>query len=442
MTRGQSKKPDMKRTRYRWLVIGMVFLITAINYMDRSAIAFAMPILSGRFHLDSSRIGLTLGAFNIGYAAMVFFGGLMVDRWGSRWVWLYAVLVWSMSIFATAFATGFAALFTLRLLLGVAEGPNFPALSRVVGDWLPSRERAVALANALVAVPLALMVGGPVLSLLAVHFGWQRMFMILGGLGVLWVPVWLFLYRDFPEHSEFVNDAELRHIREAGAVSRSLPAGDMRRRHYAAASGAWRFMLTNPTLLSNDWAFFVFGYNLFFFMGWLPTYLTRAYGLDLEQVGMFTVLPWGLAAVWLYAVGHLSDRVLRATGSLRLARSYPIWISQLLGGLCLVPLLGGHSVKNALLGISMAVGFNMSANSAFYAVNVDMIKEKSGTALGIMDFCFAAAGLVASTITGWTVQATGSFASAFLLVIGLNLTSVTGVLIFHRPDSGVNRACF
>ena len=418
----------------------MVFLISVINYVDRSAIAFAMPILSRLFHLDSSRIGLTLGAFNIGYAVMVFFGGLMADRWGARSVMFYAALVWSLSIFATAFAAGFAALFTVRLLLGLAEGPNFPAVNRAVADWLPRKERAVALANALVAVPLGLMVGGPIVSYLAVHFGWRWMFMILGGLGVVWAPIWFFMYRDFPEHSRKVNDAELAHIRETPAASRDQPLTVMRRRHQATAPGAWKFMLTNPTLLSNDWAFFVFGYNLFFFMGWLPTYLTRAYGLNLQQAASFTVLPWALAAVLLYAVGHLSDRILRKTGSLRLARSYPIWISQLMGGLCLIPLLSVHSVRFALIGISMTVGFNMSANSAFYAVNVDMIKEKSGTALGIMDFCLAAAGLVASTITGWTVQASGSFASAFLLVIALNITSVIGILLFHHPDSRISSA--
>ncbi|MGD1031812.1 MAG: MFS transporter [Opitutaceae bacterium] len=428
----------MNRTKYRWLIIGVALLISVVNYVDRSAIAFAMPILSGLFHLDSSRIGLTLGAFNIGYAVMVFVGGLMVDRWGARWIWFYTALVWSISIFATAFAGGFATLFALRLLLGLSEGPNFPALSRVVADWLPTRERAVALSNTLVAVPIGLMVGGPLVAWLAIHAGWRGAFMILGGIGVIWAPIWLFLFRDFPEHSAFVNDAELAHIREADVASRNLPMGELRRKHHTVTAGAWRFMLTNPTLLSNDWAFFVFGYNLFFFMGWLPTYLARTYGLDIGQVGMSSIPPWALGAVLLYAVGYLSDRVLRATGSLRLARSYPIWISQLLSGLCVIPLLGAHSVRFALVGISMSVGFNLSANSVFYAINVDLIREKSGTALGIMDVCFAVAGLVASTITGWTVQATGSFASAFLLVIGLNLTSVIGVLVFHRPDDERN----
>jgi MFS transporter, ACS family, aldohexuronate transporter len=106
--------------------------------VDRSAISFAMPILSRLFHLDNNEIGLTLGAFNIGYALMVFAGGVMVDRWGSRKVWLYAALVWSLSIFSTAFAGGLAMLFTVRLVLGLAEGPNFPALNRVVGEWLPT----------------------------------------------------------------------------------------------------------------------------------------------------------------------------------------------------------------------------------------------------------------------------------------------------------------
>src|SRR5665213_2407422 len=91
----------MKATRFRWVIIGLVFFITVVNYIDRSAIAFAMPILSEKFHLNREDIGLTLGAFNIGYALMVFIGGLIVDRLGSRRVWLVAALIWSFSIVST-----------------------------------------------------------------------------------------------------------------------------------------------------------------------------------------------------------------------------------------------------------------------------------------------------------------------------------------------------
>lgn len=425
----------MKESKFRWLIIGLVFIITVINYVDRSAIAFAMPLLSKQFHMNSEDVGLTLGAFNIGYAILVFFGGLMVDKWGARRVWVFAALVWSLSIFATAFATGLATLFTVRMMLGVAEGPNFPALNRVVGDWLPSKERAIALGNALVAVPLALMVGGPIVAGLATFVGWQGMFMVLGALGFIWIPVWYFLYRDFPESSKRVNDAELQTIRETTKVNRTGSEKEIRRSSHAAMPGMWKFLLTNPTLLSNDWAFFVFGYNLFFFMGWLPTFLNKSYHLDLTQVGWFSVLPWAVASILLFAVGHLSDRIYAATGSLRYARSYPIWISQLLAAVSLTPILFYHSLMLALVSISLAVGFGMASNSTFYAVNVDMIKQRSGTALGVMDFFFAVAGLIASTLTGWIIQLTGSFSGAFALVVVLNLTAVIGVIVFHHPDN-------
>jgi ACS family hexuronate transporter-like MFS transporter len=428
----------MKATKFRWVIIALVFFITVVNYIDRSAIAFAMPILGKRFHLDEEDIGFTLGAFNIGYALMVFIGGLLVDRLGSRRVWLVAALIWSLSIVSTAAATGLVMLFVVRLMLGVAEGPNFPALNRVVGDWLPGDERAVALGNALVAVPIALMIGGPIVSNLAAAFGWRGMFIILGVLGIIWVPVWYFVYRDFPEHAKQVNDKELKHIRGTDEISRNLSDAAIRKGSNISQPGMWRFLLTNPTLMSNNWAFFVFGYNLFFFMNWLPTFLNQSYQLNVKEVGIFTILPWLLASVLLYSVGILSDRIWKVTGKLRLARSYPIWISQLLGAVFLMPLLFFHSINLAAVFISLCVGFNMSANSAFYAINVDMIKKRSGTALGIMDFFFAIAGLVASTLTGIIIQITGSFFGAFVLVIGLNLSSVLGVLLFHHPDRPFN----
>lgn len=428
----------MKASKFRWLVIGMVFIITVINYVDRSAIAFAMPILSKQFNLSVEDIGLTLGAFNIGYAVLVIFGGLMVDRWGSRKLWPLIVLIWSLSIFSSAFATGFAMLFTVRLLLGLGEGPHFTALNRTVADWLPSKERGVALANALVAVPLALMLGGPIVANLSVKYSWQGMFMILGGIGIIWAPLWYFFYHDFPEHSKYVNDLELIKIRETSSVSRNLSEKDIRRVSHSSTPGMWKYLLTNPTLLSNDWGFFVLGYNLFFFMGWLPTYLSKAYGMNLQQVGNFTILPWAMGAIMLYGVGYLSDRIFRTTGSLRYARSYPIWISQLLGALSLLPVIMFHSLIMSAVFISLAVGFNMASNSTFFAVNMDVIKQKSATAAGIMDCFFSVAGLLASTLTGFIVQLTGSFSAVFILVIALNISSVLGVLFFHHPDKKAN----
>jgi len=422
----------MRASRYRWAVIGLLFFITIVNYIDRSAISYAVGDLSHAFGLSQGSIGLILGAFGIGYLVTTFLGGIWTDRYGAHRTLLAASLLWSLAIGATGLATGFAILFAARIALGVAEGPNFPVMNRVVADWLAPGERAIALSYALVAVPLALAIGAPVVTFLILHIGWRGMFLALAALGLVWLPIWWFRFRDFPEHSPQVNAVELSHIRD-GAEHH---AGHAEAVHVSRRQlkGLWKFLFTNPTLLANNWAFFVFGYSLFFFMTWMPSYLGRTYGMDLKQVGLFSILPWLLAAVLLLATGRLSDTLLKKTGRLRAARSHPIWISQLLAALSIVPVVLAHSETIALVCVSLAVALGMAANSTFYAINADLAPARSGTALGVMDTFFAIAGFVAPAVTGWLVNATGNFNAAFWLMAGLSISSVLVVLLFHRPD--------
>ena len=421
----------MPRTRFRWLVIGLIFFITAVNYIDRSALSYAVHGISAEFGFDSAAAGRILGAFGIGYIVTTFLGGIWADHYGARLTLFCASLLWSLSIGMTGMASGFMMLYAARVLLGVAEGPNFPALNRAVADWLSSRERAVALSNSLVAVPLALAVGAPVVTQLIIHLSWRGMFLVLMLLGALWLPLWWFLFRDFPEQSPHVDAAELDHIRDGAKWRRDTGVLQARRSHGAKL---WRFLFMNPTLLANDWAFFVFGYYLFFFMTWLPSYFQQVYHLDLKQVGLFNVLPWLLAAVLLWTFGYLSDWLLKRTGSLRIARSHPIWISQLLAALCILPVIYTHSFGVALTFITLAVALSMSTNSAYYAINVDVAKERSGTALGVMDALFALAGYLAPTLTGEVVADAGGFQPVFWVLAGLACSSVIVVLLFHRPD--------
>ena len=429
----------MRATRFRWIVIALIFAITLINYIDRSAISYAIGDIARdlQFSQHDRNIysGFILSAFSIGYMLTTLFGGIFADRYGARVTLFWAALIWSLASGLTGLAVGFTMLACMRILLGVAEGPNFPSMNRGIADWLSSRERAIALSNSLVAVPLALAIGAPMATQLIIHVGWRGMFIVLMILGLIWLPLWWFLFRDFPEHSPFVNSAELKGIRDGKASDRGIDSKTLqhRRRH---VRGLWKFLLSNPTLLANDWAFFVFGYFLFFFMTWLPTYLETVYHLDLRQVGLFSVLPWLTAAFFLWIFGYLSDALLRTTGRLRIARSHPIWISQLLAGLCILPVIFVHNLTVMLVFISLAVGLSMSANAAFYAVNVDVAKARSGTALGIMDTFFAISGFVAPLATGWLVELTQNFNGAFWLMSVLALSSVVVVILFHHPDRG------
>jgi MFS transporter, ACS family, hexuronate transporter len=195
-----------------------------------------------------------------------------------------------------------------------------------------------------------------------------------------------------------------------------------------------RTLRTNRTLLANYWAFFVFGYFLFFFMTWLPSYLEKKYGLNLAAVGLFTVAPWLVAAVVLWGLGRWSDHLLRTTGRLRIARSWLIAGTQLVAALAVIPVALTDDLAVAIAGITVAVAASMGANAAYYAVNVDIVPARAATALGLMDFAFAVAGFLAPAITGWVLGLRGSFVDGFLLMAALALSSVLVVVLFHHPD--------
>src|ERR1700704_5925523 len=282
----------MRPSRFRWFVIFLLFAVSVVNYIDRAAISYSIPQIERDLGLSPADAGGILGAFGLGYAITTLLGGIIVDRFGSRSVLAVAAVLWSLSIGATGLASGFAVLYAARVLLGVSEGPNFPALTGAVSRWLAPQERATALGTALVAVPLALAIGGPIVTGLLSWFDWRGTFFVLFGLSILWVPLWLFFYRDDPRQSRFVNQAELAHIQGTGAA----PQPGNHHVPSAKDGDAVRFLLTNRTLLANYWAYFVYGYFLFFFMTWLPSYLEQVYGLKLTDVGFFTVLPWVLGA--------------------------------------------------------------------------------------------------------------------------------------------------
>ena len=426
----------MTPTRFRWLVVFLLFAITIVNYIDRAAISYAIPVIQRELGFSATESGAILGAFGLGYALTTLLGGFAVDRWGARIVLTVAAVLWSLSIGMTALAAGVATLYAARVLLGVSEGPNFPAMTGAVTHWLSPHERATALGNALLAVPLALAVGGPVVTQLLAWLDWRLTFAVLFALSAAWVPLWWFLFRDSPADSRFVNQAELDHIqshheavtRRPRAVLRTWPGMNV-----VAA------LLTNRTLLANTWAFFVFGYFLFFFMTWLPSYLERKYGLNLGAVGLFTVAPWLAAAVLLWLFGRLSDHLLAATGRLRIARSYLIAGTQFVAAIAVIPVAMTDDFTVAIAGITVAVAASMGANAAYYAVNVDIVPDRAATALGIMDFAFAVAGFLAPAITGWVLNIRGSFTDGFLLMAALALSSVVVVLVFHHPDKDAAR---
>jgi MFS transporter, ACS family, hexuronate transporter len=415
---------------YRWVIVGMAFLITLINYLDRTAISFA----KGPMGLSDQDFGFIAGAFGFGYMFMTLGGGILVDKFGPRKVWSTAALTWSVITACLGLVAGFGPFIAMRIMLGLAEGPHFPSLNRVVADWLPTSERARATAIGLAAVSFASVIGAPLISQLIIQLGWRMMFFVLGSLGIIWAITWIFMFRDYPEQSKFVSDAELHKIHAGVNVDRTLSNEKLRERGSKAGTSTWRYLLTDPSLVSCYYSFFAFGYLLFFSINWLPNFLEHAYKVQLREQGFYLIAPWLTASILVSLGGWLSDRIWNKTKSIRKSRTHMIWICQLLSAVFLTPLLFEPPLMVALCMLCLGVGIGLMANSAYYAVICDLAKDKAGTALGIMTSCSAAASVAAPSLTGMIVTATHKFNAAFGLLIFFSLTSVIAVVWLQHPD--------
>ncbi len=412
-------------TRYRWTIVGIGFLAIIITYLDRTALSYAIGPLESLFHLNNTDFGAIAAAFGVGYMIMTVIGGVLVDRFGARKIWSLFAILWSIACALIGCATGFVWLVVFRLILGVMEGPSFPAFTRVTTDWLPVSERARSLAIGLAAVPFASVIGAPFISHLIAGLGWRASFIILGILGILWGIVWYILFRDHPEQSRAVSREELHHIQS------NLEIPHLEKK---STLTTWRFMLFNPALLINNYAFFSFGYLLFFAITWLPGYLEQSYHVQVKEIGWFLMAPWLTATILLILGGFISDWLWNKYHNIRIARSHLIWVCQVLSALCFIPVVISHSLWVVIIGISFGVGFGMMPNAAFYALNSDLAHDRAATSLGIMDCSFALAGILAPLLTGWLATLTGNFTAAVSLLIVLTFTSALLVVLFQHPD--------
>lgn len=421
------KKENMQKTRikhFRWVIASLVFFITLVNFIDRSAISFVIDQLKQEFHFTDTQFGMILSAFGVGYVLLTAFGGWLVDILGARIVWPLAAIAWSLCVGLLGFAAGFWGFIGLRFLLGVTEGPHFPAMSRTISDWLPPAERARALSLGLVAIPLSSVIGSPISTYLVSDFGWRTMFFSICALGMLWAVVWYFLFRDNPADSAFVGEEEQELIARTcakKAQTRKEPVD-------------WRFILTHPALIANNIAYFAFGYMLFFATLWLPGYFLSQHGLNLKSVGWYLTIPWLTAALFLKIGGIISDWLFQKTGSSRLARAHLIWVSQLLAAVCFVILGFTNSFGYSLFLLSLGLGFGFMPQPAFFSINIDVVKERAASSQGVTSSCLSLAGIIAPLVTGWMVDLTGNFKGAFLLLAGFSVIAVVTVILFLHPD--------
>lgn len=413
-------------TRFRFVTLGLIVGLIVINYLDRSAVSYAVGPLESAFGITTAQYGIISSVFSVGYMVAAFLSGPLVDRFGCRRVLLVAVALFSVTTALIPVAGSFAGLLVVRLLLGVAEAPAFPAATRTVSRWLPIRERGVALALCGgVAVSGSLLVAGPLLTWLTDLVGWRGMFWTLALLGVAWAALAAVLLRDLPEESPRVDAAERALIaagQESGAGAGRAPV-------------RWRPLLTNRNLWVVAGGYFAWGFMFWGFMYWLPSFLSDAYGMSVRQAGAFAIAPWAAGIVGALAGGVVIDRIYRRSPRIR-TRFAVMGVALLLAGASLIPLAVAPTLTVALISISLGVGFGFVTGGIWWVASIDAAPDQPGSAAGFADAAFAASGIVAPSVMGFIVSGTGSFSSGFVVMAALAVAGALLMLLVPREPTG------
>ena len=378
----------------RWIIVLLLFLVYMINYLDRVALSITVPMIEKDLALNAEQFGIIFGSFFFGYAVFNFIGGLAVDKFGATLVLGLAVGMWSLFCGLTAFATGFYSMLMLRVLFGMAEGPICASANKMINGWFPKKQAATAVGLLSAGSPLGGAVAGPIVGYLALAFGWRPAFMIIFAIGIVWMIVWFFIAANSPEKHKHVSREELMLINNMKQEESALESTENQTAHSLG------YYLKQPIILVTAFAFFCYNYILFFFLSWFPSYLVQQHHLDIK-------LALG---------GYISDKIFKLTGRLLLSRKIVLVVCLLMAAIC-VGLAGTvSSVVPAVLLMSVSIFFLYVTGAIYWVIIQDVVhKSRVGGTSGFIHLIGSVSGIVGPIVTGYIVQSTGKFDSAFVL---------------------------
>ncbi|MDQ1474276.1 MAG: hypothetical protein QOJ99_5756 [Bryobacterales bacterium] len=416
--------PEAARTRptsARYRVLGLTFLMAFMMYMERGAIGAATPGIMRDFHVDKITMGWSISAFNWSYAMFQVPMGWLADRFGARITLACAMFWWAVFTAGTGLTTSASSLALTRFLFGMGEAGAFPSGSRALVRWLPSDRRAFgqgfqhsgARLGAAVA-PLFVM------SLIAIS-GWRMVFVIFGATGVVWSIVWFAYYRNYPQEHRGVNAAELALLDYNGGPAPHL--GNIRR------SVPWRRILTSSDVWCLSTVYFCYGWVLWLYLAWLPTYLREARHFSALGAGL-AGLPLLGATVANVLGGVFSDHLTTKWKNVRRGRLSVAIVGYAVGGLALLPGVVASDPAWAIVALTVALAGLELTVPVCWAMSIDLGGEYSGSVCSVMNTCGNLGGALSAVMVGYLATKLG-WTSPFLFGSGLCLFSA---LLASRID--------
>jgi len=398
----------------RHLILGVICLMYFITYIDRVNISVAGPFIKEEFGLTATQLGIVFSAFAYPYAAMQIIGGWCADRFGPRIVLTILSIIWAIATILCGFAWGVTSLLIFRFILGVGEGGAFPTATRAFTFWLPATERGFAQGITHSFARLGGAVTPPIVLGISMLYGWRESFIILGVISIAWTILFVWYFRDTPLLHKGVSEKELKEISTDTRKMRFSPS--------VTKKTPWAEMIRKMWLVT--FVDFCYGWSLWVFLTWLPSYLKDARGFDLKQLALFTALPLMAGVIGDTLGGVVSDQILKRTGNLKLARRLMLVIG--MGGslIFILPVVSATDPLVAVALLSASFFFLELTNAVLWSLPIDIAGSYAGTAGGMMNTGFGVAGMISPVVFGYLIETTGSyqipfFVSAALLGVGV-----------------------
>jgi ACS family hexuronate transporter-like MFS transporter len=368
-----------------WVLIGLLFFATALSFLDRQVLSVLAPRITAEFGMTNTAYSRVVFAFVLSYTVMFSAGGWLMDYLGTRVGLALSVLVWSLASGFHAFAGGPWTLGLGRFVLGVGEGACFPAVTKGAVEWMPPRHRALAIGIANGGSAFGAVLAPPLTASVTAAFGWRSAFLGTALLGLCWLAVWIVVCRGVPQTSA----APTR-------TSVSVPA-----------------LLSRPFMRRLMLARFLFDPVFYFYMFWIPQYLSRERGLSLSAIGSLTWIPFFALGVTNIAAGRVSDLLVARGWPPRRARIGMMLVAALLTPASfLASQAGTAEAAIALMSVLMLAHGVWIAN--FITLIGDSVEpHEVATAVGLTGTAGGIAGMLSNLVTGPVVDRF-SFTPVFL----------------------------
>ena len=389
-----------RATRFRWVILGLVFLATTINYLDRQVMSVLATELQSRYSITDQEYGNINSAFALAYALGQLVCGGLLDLIGVKAGFAVAIFAWSMASVAHVFARGPWGFGFARAFLGVSESPNFPAATKTLSEWFPKRERAFAFGFVNAGTNMGAILAPLVVPWLAVTYGWQWAFVGTGAVGLFWLFFWIPLYKSPQDHPR-VSAAELAHIQSDPPE----PAARLPWIRLFTYKEAWAFAI-GKFLTDSMW---------WFFMTWFPKFLNTQHGLNLLQIGLPLVVIYLMADAGSIAGGWLSSSLIKRNYTVNRARKTALLVC----AVGVLPIMVSQNVTDLWTGVlilGLATAAHQGFSSNLYTLVSDMFPKRSVASVAGFG---GTAGYIGASIfqvfVGYMVQKAGNYTAPFIV---------------------------